>query len=76
MRGEGAAWVSVRLGVPSIATGAGGVITPSTLVSVLAWSNAGAELSRRRFSVNGEGGEWCKDIEVIVWMFNRAAELS
>jgi hypothetical protein len=70
MRGEGAAWVSVPLGVPSIATiatGAGGVITPSTPVSVLAWSNAGAELSRRRFSVNGEGGEWCKDIEVIVW---------
>jgi len=58
MRGDGATWVCVPPGVPiSVATGVGGVVTPSTSVSVLARSNAGAELSRRRFSVNGEGGE-------------------
>ena len=64
MRGDGAAWacvpLSVPIGVVGVATWAGGVVTPSTSVSGLAglaWSNAKAELSRRRFSVNGEGGE-------------------
>jgi hypothetical protein len=66
MRGDGAAWACVPLSIPiDIGTGVCGVITLCTSMLVSAWSNAEAESSRHRFSVNGEGGEWWLDIEIV-----------